>query len=252
MLRRSGITQRSSAIGHGKFDWKHNLGESARQGRSQRRHARWSELGMTLSPCRRFIEATRTKEIQAVLKFGRDSSWPLRITEAAVADWITQPPAFQREGAKLDLNVRKENNAIRILARETAVDGSRPITPDDPGLPVMLPYAPNAVIKLRSHSGQVLPSLEDCVFRLHQGRMRLVESLATKEWAMAGSLGNDEPSGVVPPFHRAQPIPEALPTVSAFYQMIHEAGPKTQNYDNGLISSFGSSTVRLRWFSRWQ
>jgi hypothetical protein len=31
-----------------------------------------------------FVEATRQKEIQAILKFGRDSNWPLRITAAAV------------------------------------------------------------------------------------------------------------------------------------------------------------------------
>jgi hypothetical protein len=86
---------------------------------------------------------------------------------AAIADGITQQPAFQREGVKWDLNVRKENNAIRILVRETAVDGSRPITPEDPGLPVMLLYAPNAVINLRSHASQILPPLEDCVFRLY-------------------------------------------------------------------------------------
>jgi hypothetical protein len=34
--------------------------------------------------------------------------------------------------------------------------------------------------------------------------------------------------------HRATPRPEALPTASAFYQRVHEAGLKTQNYDKGF------------------
>jgi hypothetical protein len=33
-----------------------------------------------------FIEATRPKEIQALLKFGRDSAWPSRATEASAID----------------------------------------------------------------------------------------------------------------------------------------------------------------------
>jgi hypothetical protein len=32
---------------------------------------------------------TRPKEIQALLKFGRDSAWPLKITEASALDETT-------------------------------------------------------------------------------------------------------------------------------------------------------------------
>jgi hypothetical protein len=49
-----------------------------------------------------------------------------------------------------------------------------------------------------------------------------------------GALGNDEVSGVIPSYHRATPRPEALPTASAFYQRVHEAELKIQNYDKGF------------------
>jgi hypothetical protein len=64
--------------------------------------------------------------------------------------------------------------------------------------------------------------------------MRIVECLATKEWAMVGSLGSDELTGVIPRFHRAETKPEALSTASALNERVHEAGLKTQNYDKGF------------------
>jgi hypothetical protein len=33
-----------------------------------------------------FIEATRPKEIEALMNFGRDSAWPLKITAAPALD----------------------------------------------------------------------------------------------------------------------------------------------------------------------
>jgi hypothetical protein len=93
-----------------------------------------------------FVEATRPTKIEALLKFGRDSNWPLDITvvttideltwlsvtynvgwedcdssidwvwnqlrKAEIGDGLTQPPAFQREGVTWDITVRKRNNAI--------------------------------------------------------------------------------------------------------------------------------------------
>jgi hypothetical protein len=59
------------------------------------------------------------------------------------------------------------------------------------------------------------------VAKLDQGRMRIVERLATKEWTMVESLGNDELTDVILRNHRASPRPEALPTTSAFYQRVH-------------------------------
>jgi hypothetical protein len=52
--------------------------------------------------------------------------------------------------------------------------------------------------------------------------------------AMVGSLGDDELTGPIPRHHKATPRPEALPTSSTFYQRVHEAGLKTQNYDKGF------------------
>jgi hypothetical protein len=64
--------------------------------------------------------------------------------------------------------------------------------------------------------------------------MDICACLQTKEWAMVGSLGNDESTWVIPQYHRALPRPEALLTASDFYQRVDEAGLKTQNYDKGF------------------
>jgi hypothetical protein len=96
-----------------------------------------------------FMEATRVKETQALLRFGRDSNWPLKVTFATLAslktslaitydinwdglqnsdeesissDWcwgkfmrkvseenLTAPPAFLRQGVEWRASVRKEN-----------------------------------------------------------------------------------------------------------------------------------------------
>jgi hypothetical protein len=63
---------------------------------------------------------------------------------------------------------------------------------------------------MRPHASEVLATLEDCVANLYQGRMRIVERLVIQEWAMVGSLGNDELTGANPRPHRALPRPEAL------------------------------------------
>jgi hypothetical protein len=118
--------------------------------------------------------------------------------------------------------------------KEYAVDGSRPDTPEEPGLPIMYLYGPNAEITIRSKTADVLSAVEETVFRLYQGRWRLVESLETKEWAMVGSIGNDEACGMISQCHRAQPAPESLPMSVAFCQRDHETGLKTQNCDKCL------------------
>jgi hypothetical protein len=83
----------------------------------------------------------------------------------------------------------------------------------------MILYCPNAAIRLRKQtqvSSQILPSLDDCVFRLYQGRLRVTGQLQTHEWAMIGSLGKDEMSGIIPACHRVNPPPEALSTAPAY------------------------------------
>jgi hypothetical protein len=162
-----------------------------------------------------FIEATRPKEIKALIKFGRDSAWPLKITATSAldeqislsitydvnwedlggsiewvwtkfyamanADGITQPPAFQRSDVKWALSIRKDDNAFRIIVREQLPDGTWPSAPEDPGKPILLPYAPMAEIKIRSLADEQIPSLTECVERLYQGRARVTEIVQTKE-----------------------------------------------------------------------
>jgi hypothetical protein len=105
-----------------------------------------------------FIETSRPKESQALLRFGRDSNWPLKITVATTAspattlsitynvNWegmvstdegeistdccwtkfikkareesLTAPPDFLRQGIPWSAVVRKENNSIRIILKE--------------------------------------------------------------------------------------------------------------------------------------
>jgi hypothetical protein len=136
------------------------------------------------------------KETLALLKFGRESAWSLSITlpgaltdeialsitydvdwegcdgstdwamakffAAANADGVVKPPIFDRPDIKWEPEITKENNAFHILIRQTLVNGARPSISEDPGLPVMIIYGPNAIIKLRRQTpdrSQILPSL---------------------------------------------------------------------------------------------
>jgi hypothetical protein len=133
-----------------------------------------------------FVEATRVKETQALLRFGRDSNWPLKVTFATMAspntslaityditwdglqnseeenissDWcwvkfmkkvrhenLTAPPAFLRQGVEWKATVRKENNSIRAILKEQGI-----WTPEDPdGPPPMILFGPIATLKLRT------------------------------------------------------------------------------------------------------
>jgi hypothetical protein len=214
------------------------------------------------------MEATREKEVKAILKFERDSNWPLSITaasaveeftslsvtyqagwggcdsslawcwtkfgEAAIADGLTQPPAFQREWAKWDIPVRKENNSVRVLLRGKTKDGVRVSRPEEPGPPCMVLYAPRAVVKFRSTASDVIQTIVNCVGTLYQGRMNITEVLSSNEWAMVGALGDCSTSGEMPRGHRAMTHPDGLATAYAFFHRVHEVGLKTQNYDKGF------------------
>jgi hypothetical protein len=108
-----------------------------------------------------FIEATRVKETQALLRFGRDSAWPLKVSFATLAspatslsitydiNWdglqnseeedissescwnkfmervsfenLSAPPAFLRDGVEWKVSVRKENNSIRVFLKEAGI-----------------------------------------------------------------------------------------------------------------------------------
>jgi hypothetical protein len=215
-----------------------------------------------------YIEAARPKEIQALLKFGRDSDWPLsegnasviegetslsitcgidwtgcdgpvawswtKFFAAAATDQISVPPAFSRQEATSEMTLRKENNSLRTVIRENGADGSFPVTPEDSGTPVMILYGPMAIVKLRRHrphEKQILDGLEACLQALYQGRMMVTEQLPTKEWAMVGSFDDDSGSGEIPAYHDLSTPPEAMAQSPAFNLRIHEAGLKAQNYD---------------------
>jgi hypothetical protein len=223
-----------------------------------------NKIPLCASPIPTFTEATRTKEILMLLKFGRDSAWPLKIGaasalnattslsvtydsdradcdgiidwvwakfyEAARADQITVPPAFNRDGITWDFCLRKENNNLHILVRERLADGSLSVIPEAQGLQVMIRYGQNAVIKLRKQTPdtyQILQTFSDCVVALYQGRMQVTEQLQTSEWAMIGSLGNDSLSGVIPRYHRLQAPPEPAAIIAAYHSRIQDASHNT-------------------------
>jgi hypothetical protein len=136
------------------------------------------------------IEASRPKEIQALLKFGRDSAPPLKITAAssldeqtslsitcgsdwtecdgtiewvwskftatAAADQARVPPAFNRPGTTWELCMRKENNAMHTLVRERLADGTSPTIPD---------------------TSQILQTLDERIFKLYQARLKVTKQL---------------------------------------------------------------------------
>jgi hypothetical protein len=90
---------------------------------------------------------------------------------------------------------------MHLLIRERLADGTLPTVSEDPGLPVVILYGPNATLKLGRQSPdimQILQTYEECVAVPYQGRMRVTEQLQMSEWAMAGSSGEDDYSFLPP------------------------------------------------------
>jgi hypothetical protein len=147
-----------------------------------------------------------------------------KFTEAVIADGLTQPPALQGAGVPWDITLREENNSFRILLREITTSGVRKSTPEEPGAPAMILYAPRAIVKFRSVAADAKERLISCIYTLYQGRLSLTERLQTKEWAMIGSLGDGIASGEIPRHCRATTHPDALGAEVAYHHRIHEAG----------------------------
>jgi hypothetical protein len=178
-----------------------------------------------------FIEATRVKETQALLRFGRDSGWPLRVTFATLAspatslsitydiDWdglqnseeeeissawcwakfmekvrfenLTAPPAFMRQGVEWKVSVRKENNSIRVFLKEAGI-----WTPEDSdGPPPMILFGPVATLKMRTTlvGDAAISEMLGVLQVLYQGRCELKERIESREWALIGSFGAKDP-----------------------------------------------------------
>jgi hypothetical protein len=117
-----------------------------------------------------FIDATRPKEMKAMLKFGRDSKWPLKITIASSLDGINSASVtytanwdgcdvsmdwswkqFVKEGTIDNFGplpvsameqfgwlatVRKEGNSIRVILYEKNSVGQVVSTPEDSETPI--------------------------------------------------------------------------------------------------------------------
>jgi hypothetical protein len=121
-----------------------------------------------------------------MLKFGRDSHRPLKLTlaivineqvsvsitypiategcndteawfrdnltEAATADGLTQPPAFSEANWKWGFMLRKEGHSFRAVIYEKMADGTPCDTPEHTGLPTLTLYGPIAQIKIKAFS----------------------------------------------------------------------------------------------------
>jgi hypothetical protein len=188
-----------------------------------------------------FVEATTVKETQAMLRFGRDSDWPIKITLAARAspstmvsitydidwegletteegeistDWgwdkfkakfqeesLMAPPALASGQGAWNASVRKENNSMRIILKEAGT-----WAPEDPdGPPPMILYGPKAVIKVRTteQCPTALLEMRSVLGVLYRGRYDIEQHVPTHEWALIGSFG-----GGTIPMHLLNDPPE--------------------------------------------
>jgi hypothetical protein len=151
-----------------------------------------------------------------------------KFNERVAAENLTCPPAFLRKDVNWEALVRKENNAIRAILKETRI-----WTPEDPGgPPPMILFGPNAIIKVRTSlkGVQALGDMLGVLGILYQNRYTVTEEVPAREWAIVGSFGG----GIVPIQYR---LPQPQMTHSemvAANASILEAGLKTQNYDKGI------------------
>jgi hypothetical protein len=123
--------------------------------------------------------------------------------------------------------VRKENNSIRVILKETGI-----WTPEDPdGPPPMILFGPNAILKIRS-TLVGLTALEEMfgVLRiLYQNRYSITEEVPSREWALIGAFGG----GVIPLQYRLEQPQISQQAMVAANGSILDAGLRTQNYDKG-------------------
>jgi hypothetical protein len=215
-----------------------------------------------------FVEATTVKESQAMLRFGRDSNWPIKITLAARAspammvsitydtdweglhtteegeistDWgwtkfnakfkeeaLLAPPALASGTGVWNASIRKENNSFRIILKEAGI-----WAPEDPdGPPPMILFGPKAVVKIRTTAEGPVAMLEmrEVLRILYQGRYEIEREVPSREWALIGSFGGGE----IPMHYLLDPPEISLETMTSGNGAILEAALKTQNYDKGF------------------
>jgi hypothetical protein len=148
-----------------------------------------------------------------LLRFGRDSNWPLKVTaatavspattlaitydtdwsgiesdeegeisvgwcwnkfiEKATAENLTVSRAFLRPDVHWEAIIRKENNSLRVILKESSI-----WTPEDPGgPPPMILFGPCAIIKTRTTANLALPELISVLGILYQGRYGIQEEV---------------------------------------------------------------------------
>jgi hypothetical protein len=166
-----------------------------------------------------YTETERPKEMQRLLKFGRNSAWPLSVSVASTPDGsnsvtVTYPidyedcdssrtwfmakfiaaaredqmfglPALFRPTATWTLKLRKEDASFRGVLYE---DGAS--TPEDDGSPCYLVYRQKATIKLRCETVEVADRALTC---LYGSSPEMTEQVHTREWAMIASIGGEIP-----------------------------------------------------------
>jgi hypothetical protein len=218
-----------------------------------------------------FSEPSRPKETTSLFEFVRDAMWPVKLSLATYldehaslmitysVDWtgcdcthdwawarraheasqdqIDKPPAFSRPDTKSAPISRKENNGFHIIFREIMADGSILNIPDDPGIPVIVLFAPRAEIRLRRQSTSIadtLPIFSERIRSLHDGRFTLQEQVRSTGWIAVGSLGNEDERGQIPPEYRLVSSPAVVPVAPAFNTQLKKADLRTQNHDKGL------------------
>jgi hypothetical protein len=214
------------------------------------------------------IEAARLKETQALLKLGRDNQWPIKMTIVSAVseynvisisydvDWagikweddevsvqwcwskfiakakaenLTAPPALLRKDVTWTPYLRKSNNSLWITLKEGQTWG-----PEDAGPAPMILFGPPATIKMRSTASNPVDQLMACLYTMYQGRYVIHERVATREWALVATIGDQSKVGQVPIQYRL-PKPQVSPSeVRAFHQGILDSSLITQNYDRGM------------------
>jgi hypothetical protein len=121
------------------------------------------------------------------------------------------------------------NNSLWVTLKEGQVWG-----PDDEGFISMILFGPEATIKLRTTASDPLDQLQAVLHAMYQGRYRVVEEVAIREWALVASIGDEQRQGAVPIQYRL-PETQATPAeIKAIHGRIMETALRTQNYDRGL------------------
>jgi hypothetical protein len=167
------------------------------------------------------IECTDEGEISANWCWGK-------LIEKANAEALTVTPAFSRQGINWEANMRKENNSMRVILKESGI-----WTPEDPGgPPPMILFGPNAILKIRTSldGPAAMSEMVKVLGILYQNRYSITEEVPSREWAIVGSFGD----GVIPIQYRLQQPQVSQQEAVAINGSILEAGFRTQNYDKGF------------------